>query len=502
MAVFQGTDAGEVITPDAVSETVTASGGARPGDGIDTIDAGRGNDVVAGGGGDDIVNLGGGFDSFTWNSGDGSDIVDGGDNSDLLFFNGSDAAEQSFIAPNAGRLQLVHRNVDRMDLSSIEFISFNALDGADFIAVASFGGSALREVRIDLAGRANPAEGDGAQDIVRFEGVIGADTLTLSISEGRVRLVAGVEERLLIAHADADDIFRIEAGSGDNVVDAGLVAAGHMRLELLTADGADIVTGSQGEDRIDTDRGVDLVIGGRGDDVAILGGGDDRFIWNDGDGADLVNGQGDTDTLALNGSAGNDEFGLANNGGELVILASEATVIETIDVERVELAMAGGSDRVRIGDLTGTAVERVRIDLGVDGAADDLIGRLDIDGATEDEDDIRIDATASGLTAALGWGVVRIDHVDEREQLIIAAHGGDDRLDASAVDRQVLELALDGGAGDDLLISGFGDEALLGGEGSDTIDYRGSDGNVAVDLSAERAAGGYARETSFPALRM
>ncbi|HEX8256478.1 MAG TPA: hypothetical protein VF589_02495, partial [Allosphingosinicella sp.] len=111
----------------------------------------------------------------------------------------------------------------------------------------------------------------------------------------------------------------------------------------------------------------------------------------------------------------------------------------------------------------------------------------------EGEDDIRIDATASGLTAALGWGVVRIDHVDEGEQLIIAAHGGDDRLDASAVDRQVLELALDGGAGDDLLVSGFGDETLLGGEGSDTIDYRASDGNVAVDLGAERAAGGYAQ---------
>jgi Ca2+-binding RTX toxin-like protein len=116
MANFTGTNSDEIITPTFVSSTVTATGGALPSNGADSIDGGAGNDtidanggndtilggdgndlliggdgddLVIGGRGSDVAHLGAGNDRFIWNQGEGSDSVDGGDGFDTLEFNGA-----------------------------------------------------------------------------------------------------------------------------------------------------------------------------------------------------------------------------------------------------------------------------------------------------------------------------------------------------------------------------------------------------------------------------
>jgi Ca2+-binding RTX toxin-like protein len=112
MANFTGTDADEIILPGFVSPTVTTSGGSRPsnapdvidaGGGDDVIDSGGGNDVVIGGRGNDVAILGSGDDTFIWNPLDGSDTVVGQSGFDTLVFNGSNANEDIAIAANGGR---------------------------------------------------------------------------------------------------------------------------------------------------------------------------------------------------------------------------------------------------------------------------------------------------------------------------------------------------------------------------------------------------------------
>src|SRR5258706_4114836 len=98
MSVFFGSNAGETITPDLVSPTVTVHGRSNlPSAGVDVIFAGGGNDTVAGGGGNDRANLGAGDDTFVWNPGDGSDFVDGEAGSDPLLVQPYVAAGKKYV---------------------------------------------------------------------------------------------------------------------------------------------------------------------------------------------------------------------------------------------------------------------------------------------------------------------------------------------------------------------------------------------------------------------
>ena len=161
MANFTGTNADEIITPDFVSPTVTATGGDRPSDAADVIDGGAGNDTIDGGGGNDVLNggdgndvlnggdgndtidggrgndvaqLGAGNDLFVWNPGDGSDVVEGQAGTDTMLFNGNNAAETVTISAS-GERALFTRDVGNitMDLNGVETIDFNALGGSDTV---------------------------------------------------------------------------------------------------------------------------------------------------------------------------------------------------------------------------------------------------------------------------------------------------------------------------------------------------------------------------------
>src|SRR5204862_201875 len=139
--------------------------------------------------------------------------------------------------------------------------------------------------------------------------------------------------------------------------------------------------GGDGDDMIVGSAGDDLIIGGRGNDTALMGAGDDTFVWNPGDGSDIVEGQAGTDTMLFNGANVAEKIDLSANGGRLRFTRDVANVtMDTNGVERVDFNALGGSDAITVGDLSGTAVTQVNLNLAGtlggtagDGAADSVI---------------------------------------------------------------------------------------------------------------------------------
>lgn len=152
----------------AGNDTITGSNGNDTllgGAGNDTLSGGDGNDFVDGDQGTDTASLGAGNDVFRWDQGDGSDHVDGGAGSDGLVFNGFANAETFTLSAKAGGGALLTRDLGNivMDLTSIEKVTINALQGADNIHINDPSGSGLSEVDVNLGVN---GVGDGASDTV------------------------------------------------------------------------------------------------------------------------------------------------------------------------------------------------------------------------------------------------------------------------------------------------------------------------------------------------
>ena len=63
-----------------------------------------------------------------------------------------------------------------------------------------------------------------------------------------------------------------------------------------------------------------------------------------------------------------------------------------------------------------------------------------------------------------------IDHAEgANDTLLVNGLGGNDVIDASALDATQLKLTVDGGAGNDTIIGSAGNDLLAGGDGNDTV---------------------------------
>ncbi|MGY4295848.1 Ca2+-binding RTX toxin-like protein [Bradyrhizobium sp. i1.4.4] len=349
---------GLTIDGGAGNDTITGSQGA------DTLIGGDGNDKVTGGSGNDVALLGAGDDLFTWNPGDGSDTVEGGAGTDTLVFNGSNVAENMSISANGGRA-LLTRDVGAitMDLNDVEHVQIAAAGGADNITVNDLSGTGVTQVAIDLSAGPGSQSGDGAADRVTVNGTAGDDNISVTTAGGSI-VVNGLAAQVTIAHADAGDVLTVNGGGGNDVINASSIKAGQpFSLNINGGDGNDTITGSAGND---------IVNGGRGNDVALLGAGDDTFVWNPGDGSDIVEGGKGTDTLLFNGANINENINISANGGRVLFTRDVAAIAMDLNgVEHINFNALGGADNITVGDLSGTGVNQVNLDLGAnDGAAD------------------------------------------------------------------------------------------------------------------------------------
>jgi Ca2+-binding RTX toxin-like protein len=241
-----------------------------------------------------------------------------------------------------------------------------------------------------------------------------------------------------------------------------------------------IINGTKDPETLNGTPGDDVITGGRAADLMFGGAGNDVFVWNPGDGSDTIDGQTGFDTLQFNGANINERFEISANGHHAQFTRDVANIVmDTDNVERIEIQARGGSDTLTVDDLSGTAVKEVAIDLGgIDGAADTVT-----DNGTGGND--RFDVTlVNGLISVVGaHKTVTLANVEGvNDALVIQALGGNDVIDAGALPAGTIRTTIDGGAGNDKITGSQGDDVLIGGDGNDTV--IGSRGNDVAFLGA------------------
>jgi Ca2+-binding RTX toxin-like protein len=420
------------------------------GAGNDTLIGGSGNDMLFGQAGNDIL-LGKGGNDFLF-GGDGNDTLTGGTGDDQVF-------------GQAGNDRMIWNPGDGTDLNE-------GGDGIDTVEVN--GGNASETFT---------ATPNGSR--VRFDRL---DPAPFSID-------IGTTENLVVNMNGGDDVF-----TGSN---------GLASLISLTVDGGagnDTITGGDGNDRLIGGDGNDTIIGGRGNDVLIGGNGNDTFVWNPGDGNDTIEGQGGIDTLQFNGANIDERFDLSANGSRLLFTRDVANITMDVNgVEQVNVAAKGGADTITVHDLSGTGVTSVNLDLASvpgtgtgDGAADivNVFG-------TAHADNVQISGAGTGFSVTGLAAVVNVQGSEgANDQLVVNTLGGNDTINGAGLAASVVNLTVDGGAGNDsitgsagndllignagndLIVGGRGDDLLLGGTGNDTFVWNPGDGSDTIEGDA------------------
>ena len=385
---------------------------------------GVGNDVVTGGAGGDMLFGQAGNDTLLGQG--GFDFLFGGTENDTV--TGGDADDQVF--GESGDDRMIWNPGDDTDLNEggagIDSVEVNGGNGAEaFTATAN--GTRVRFDRLDPA---------------PFSIDIGtSERLVLNANGGNDSFSATGNLAALIA-------ITIDGGTGDDT--------------LLGSNGADQLSGGDGNDFVD---------GQQGNDVAFQGAGDDTFQWDPGDGSDVIEGQADTDTMLFNGSAGAEIFEAAANGGRLRFTRDLGNIVmDTNDVEVVDVNALGNTDTITINDLSGTDVTRLDGDLAgtLNGTAGDASADTVIVNGTNGNDVIDvIGAGTSATVIGLPTQVNITNSESANDGLVINTLAGNDGVTSTTLPAGVIKLTIDGGAGGDTLLGSQGADVLRGGDGND-----------------------------------
>ena len=439
--------------------------------GIDLLLGGDGDDFVDGQQGNDVAFMGAGDDVFQWDPGDGSDTVEGQADADTMLFNGSAGAEIFTASANGGRV-LFTRNLGNivMDLDDVEVIDLNTLGNTDMVVVNDLSGTDLTSFDVDLAGVLNGTSGDAAADVVIVNGTNGNDIIDV-FGAGSSVSVLGLATQVNITNSEgANDALVVNALGGNDGVTASTLPAGVIKLTIDGGVGEDVLLGSQGADVFLGGDNDDFIFGDNGNDVAFMGAGDDVFQWDPGDGNDTIEGQDGTDTMLFFGSNVGENVDIFANGGRVIFFRNVASVtMDLDDVESIDFRALGGADNVVVGDLSGTDVTNIGLDLrgpngGGDGAADTVTVNgtqgADVFGAAGDAGGVSV----FGLHAAVNV----FSPEQSNDRLTLNGLGGDDVIDATSLEADGIRLTMNGGLGVDVLIGSEGDDVFNGGDGDDT----------------------------------
>ncbi len=504
-----GTDAAEIISPLAGSDTVFAGAGddqvtggpgsdtlqgesgndllfgeagfdsLSGGDGNDTLDGGTDDDTLFGDAGDDTLNGGEGVDSLA--GGAGNDVLDGGAGDDALQ---GDAGDDTLFGGEGADALAGGDGADRLDGGSGDDLLDGGTGADTYVFAPGFGSDIVSEakstfVEIDALRISGVAPGDvslkwiGTE--VQLEIAGSADCLTLRnpafptfpLIIGQIQFDDGTtwDSTAINAHTlryltEGNDSIAIGTFQGLIGLGGNDTLNGGLANDILDGgDGADVLNGSSGNDQLLGGRGTDTLNGGDGADQ--LFGGEDADSLVAGNGDDLLDGGAGNDTL--NGGAGNDTYVFGSGHGDDVISNFDATpgrvdvvafapgvapsdvLVERVDAS-LRIVLSGGADRVRVDNWFGGPEWQLSEARFADGT---------VWSAPDLEARIVRPAATDGHDLLLG--LTGNDAID--------GLGGNDRLE--------------GGFGDDTLSGGSGDDVILGGAGVDLLD--GGPGNDVLD---------------------
>jgi Ca2+-binding RTX toxin-like protein len=200
-----------------------------------------------------------------------------------------------------------------------------------------------------------------------------------------------------------------------------------------------------------------------------LGAGDDVFQWNPGDGNDTIDGQDGTDLMLFFGANIAENINIVANGGHALFTRDIANVTMDLDnVEHIEFRALAGVDNITVGDMSGTDVTRVDVDLrgpngGGDGAADTVTVN-----ATQGADVFGVTGDTGGVQVFGLQATTNVFFSEAGDRLTLNGFGGDDVINASSLEAGAVTLTINGGLGNDILIGSEGDDLINGGDGNDT----------------------------------
>jgi Ca2+-binding RTX toxin-like protein len=318
--------------------------------------------------------------------------------------------------------------------------------------------------RLDLDLRGPNGGGDGAADTVTVNGTQGADAFGAAGDAGGVNVFGLHTAVNVFFQEQADDRLTLNALGGDDVVDATSLEADGIQLTINGGLGTDFMIGSEGDD---------LINGGDGNDTALMGAGDDTFVWNPGDDNDIIEGQAGFDTMVFNGANIAERIDVAANGGRVRFSRDEASVtMDLNDTEAITFNALGGADAITVGDLSGTDLTEVNLNLAgtIGGTAGDGAADAVTVFGTSGDDVIQAAGDASGVSVFGLAARVNITGAEAaNDRLTVNAQAGDDVVEASGLLAGAIQFTADGGAGDDVLIGGEGNDVLLGGIGDDVL---------------------------------
>ena len=399
--------------------------------GDSTLTGGDGNDELIGGYGDDMLNGGAGNDKLFDSA--GTDTFDGGADDDTAFFNYGSFTANLTLDVTATTYWKQDSNGDWTQTGATS---------ADY-----------RRFYTDLDNDGNE-DTDDVYDYFR-----NIEEFVLSGGDGIDWLIGGAGDDTLNGGGDDD---RLEGGDGDNILRGGA--------------GDDWLIGGAGNDKLYGGDGDDTLNGGAGDDI--LDGGDGDFDEADFDySASTINLILDlSETIYWRQDSNGDWTQTGATATDYrrfqidISAAGDGSVIETDYFKNIEhFEIIGGSgDDILIG---GAGYDTL-----IGGAGNDILyGRdsetnvvfdyssatenltLDLSDTTYWTQDSNGDWTQTGATSA--------DY--QRFQLDVASDGTIDEIDYF---KNIGELTLIGGSGDDILTGDGYNSTLNGGAGNDILD--------------------------------
>jgi Ca2+-binding RTX toxin-like protein len=439
----------------------------------------------------------------------------------------------------------------------------NGTAGNDTIKIERSGGVITVN---GLAAQVTIAHAEGANDTLTVNGLGGDDTIDASaLPANAINLVlnGGDGNDQIIGSAGNDTVI---GGRGNDVA---LMGKGDDTFVWNPGDGSDTVEGQAGTDTLlfngaNVNENINISANGSRAlftrDVASITmdlngvehvqfnalGGADNITVNDLTGTDVNQvgidlagipgsgvGDGQVDTVTINGTAGNDVITVTESGGVVTVkgLASTVTITGFDATDHLVINGLGGDDIITAsglatgmqltangGDGNDVLIGSAGNDTLLGGAGDDVLigngGQDVLDGGTGNNVIIAggamgvapaalapATAAAAPVTVQDGTGgndqisaslsngklhisglaaPVAIDATTSGSTVVLNGLAGDDVIDASGSSTTTMQFILNGGDGNDVLHGGQGNDLLNGGTGADRFVFSGNNGTDTI----------------------